>query len=68
MPYLHCALCHRTAWLHATEETRARCRHCDAELTPMPDGQARFLVRAVRERLARDAQHDVVRRRFIRAG
>ena len=68
MPYLHCALCHRTAWLHSKEGTGARCRHCDAELTPMPDGQARLLVSAVRERFARDAERDVVRRRFIRTG
>ena len=66
MPYLHCPHCHRTAWLLTTAEAGARCRHCDAALTPMPDGQARYLVSAVRERFARDAQLELTRRRFIR--
>jgi hypothetical protein len=68
MPYLHCAHCNRTAWLHATQEPGARCRHCDAVLTEMPAGQARFLVSAVRERFALDAQQDGLRRRFLRSG
>jgi ribosomal protein S27E len=66
MAYLHCPHCRRTAWLHSEAETTARCRHCDAALTPMPDGQARFLVAAVRERFARDAALESTRRRFAR--
>ena len=66
MAYLHCPHCRRTAWLHSTSEPAARCRHCDAELTPMPDGQARFLVSAVRERFAYDARLEASRRRFVR--
>jgi hypothetical protein len=32
----------------------------------MPEGQARFLVAAVRERFARDARLHAGRRRFVR--
>jgi hypothetical protein len=32
----------------------------------MPDGQARFLVSAVRERFAYDARLEASRRRFVR--
>jgi hypothetical protein len=32
----------------------------------MPDGQARFLVSAVRERFAHDARLEASRRRFVR--
>jgi ribosomal protein S27E len=66
MPYLHCSHCRRTAWLHAAAEPGIRCRECDAQLTPMPDGQARLLVRAVRERFERDAQLEAARKRFVR--
>jgi ribosomal protein S27E len=66
MPYLRCPRCRRTAWLDSTAEPDARCRHCDAALAAMPDGQARFLVAAVRERFARDARLQAGRRRFVR--
>jgi ribosomal protein S27E len=66
MSYLHCPRCRRTAWLHSNAKPGVRCRHCDATLTPMPDGQARFLVAAVRERFARDAQLQAKHRRFVR--
>jgi ribosomal protein S27E len=65
MPYLHCPRCRKTAWLHATAEPGMRCRHCDTALAPMPDGQARLLVEAVRERFARDAR-PAAPRRFVR--
>jgi ribosomal protein S27E len=66
MTYLHCPRCRRTAWLHAAAEPELRCRHCDSELTPMPDGQARLLVAAVRERFAHDARLAAGRKRFVR--
>jgi hypothetical protein len=66
MPYLHCPRCRRNAWLDAMAEPGRRCRHCHAAMTPMPDGQARFLVTAVRERFARDARLEPGRRRFVR--
>jgi ribosomal protein S27E len=66
MAYLHCPHCRRTAWLHAGGEPGLRCRHCEAALTPMPGGQARLLVTAVRARFALDARTDASRRRFVR--
>jgi hypothetical protein len=66
MAYLHCPHCRRTAWLRTTSEPGARCRHCDAALTPMPAGELRFLVSAVRERFALEARTDGSRRRFVR--
>ena len=66
MAYLHCPDCNRTAWLHTTTAAAGRCRHCDSALAPMPAGRARFLVSAVRERFAHDAQRDGSRRRFVR--
>jgi tRNA(Ile2) C34 agmatinyltransferase TiaS len=66
MPYLHCPHCQRTAWLQSTGEPGLRCRHCDATLTPMPEGDARFLAAAVRERFRRDERLNAGRPRFVR--
>jgi ribosomal protein S27E len=66
VPYLHCPDCRCTAWLHANGEPGVRCRDCDAELTPMPAGQARSLLTTLRERFARDAALDSGHSRFVR--
>jgi hypothetical protein len=66
MAYLHCPSCERTAWLDSTTEPALLCLHCGTALTPMPVGFARQLIRAVRERFARDAQLDAGQPRFVR--
>jgi ribosomal protein S27E len=67
MPYLHCPRCHRTAWVRASSDHTIDCRTCGARLDAMGGDHARLLATAVRERLAREAQRDAARSRFVRA-
>ncbi len=66
MAYLQCPRCHRTGRLRAASERAVECRHCGTTLDPIGAAQARFLARAVRERLTRDARLDADRARFVR--
>jgi len=66
MPYLHCPICERTAWLNCTGKPPLRCRHCEAELAPMPTPLAQALAGAVRERFEHDMRLDAARPRFVR--
>jgi transcription initiation factor TFIIIB Brf1 subunit/transcription initiation factor TFIIB len=66
MPYLHCPRCHRTAFVRASFDDEIACRRCGTALGPMHDSELRFLARAVRERLARDARLNAGRKRFVR--
>jgi ribosomal protein L37AE/L43A len=66
MAYLRCPRCHRTAWLRAGGERAVECRRCGTSLDPTAADEARFLTRAVRERLTRDARLRADRARFVR--
>jgi hypothetical protein len=66
MPYLHCSVCHRTAWLRGQPERDLTCRACGTALGPIADGEARDLARAVRERFARDVRVNAGSPRFVR--
>ena len=66
MAYLYCPHCDRTAWLDASTEPPLVCRHCHAELAPMPERRASSLTAAVRQRFVRDMRLDASRPRFVR--
>lgn len=66
MPYYHCPNCERTAWLEATDEPPAQCRHCGSELALMPARHAASLTTALRARFQRDMTLEPTRVRFVR--
>ena len=66
MAYLHCPNCERTGWLDASGEPPQHCRHCGAELTPMPSRHAASLTMALRARFERDMSLEAGRIRFVR--
>jgi hypothetical protein len=65
MLYMHCSGCRRTA-LHADASDAPACHRCGSPLTPVVHAGDGFLVRALRERFARDALFDAGRPRFVR--
>ena len=63
MPYLHCPICHRTAWLSNVPREPVACRRCGAALDPVSAGDARFLAGAVRDLRAREPRFGRAARR-----